>query len=125
MGSTAEVNKTFRIAVHADRPIARYFACIRTVCSASGDTFNDFALVRLVCKQRKCFCSTHLGANEWLVRLDNCTHALGDRCKIIVAKGFVIGKFKVVVEAIFNGGANGEFGARKVLQHCLSQHVGS
>ena len=48
MRTTAEIDEFWTIAIHADGVTASHFVGVDAIGRARGDTFNNFAFVRLI-----------------------------------------------------------------------------
>ena len=116
------------VAVHADHAALPHLCGVlvvdTTVSLGRLDALDDLDLVRLVGEQCLGLGHRHLGAHERLIRLDDLTHLRLDAFEVVVAERGAAGEFEVVVEAVLDGGSDGELRTREQAGHRLSQHMG-
>ena len=84
---------------------------------------NDLALVGLVGEERQSLLDGVLFPYERLVGLHDLAHAFLDASQVVFGEVRAAGQVEVVIEAVVDGRADRELGARPQLGDRLRQHV--
>ena len=115
---TTQINKPRRVLVGAYKT---GLGCRRGIV---GCATNDFALVLVSAEQFERGVFRDLVANERLLFLDDLAHPSVEAIEIVGRERSAIGKFEVVIKAVFDRRADCEGGTRKEIEHGLSEHMG-
>ncbi len=116
MRSPAQIDEAVAVAVEGHRSVAAHLGVV--------DLLDDLAFVRMVGEELQPFGCRGLTPFEGLVGLDDLAHPGVDAFQVVVGERGAVGQVEVVVEAVLDGGSDGEVGARPQVEHGLGQHVG-
>ena len=121
----AHVDEIVGVAVHADHAVGRHLGGVLVVDATGGrlDLLDDLDLVGLVGEELLRVGHRHLRPRERLVGLDDLAHPRLDPAEVVVAERGSAREFEVVVEAVLDGRADRELGAREQLRDGLGHHV--
>ena len=117
MGTSTKIHKRIGVAVGGDDPVFR--AGGRVICFA----VEDFQLVGMICEQRVRFFALNFSSDKRLFVTDDFFHFGGNAFQVVVAKGLVIGKIEVVVEAVLYRRSDAKGRPWVELQYGLGEHM--